>query len=330
MSTNHEAVAALPVLGAADKALVRAMAARRFVYCLDTSESVTNFVAVDPNAGTLPLYLLQNSVLFQFDPLDTTTPNDGITCLVTSDGKRYKVGDKTAFIGLLAFSDISGQIAPGQIPNPSAATLGGVKSLAAVSHKWISQIGADGQPLATQPAAGDLSNGTTGSNAVVLNTAPTIASPIINSGAITDLTALSLRSVSAFDLTLAATESLSAAHTLSFVVNNADRAVNLGGGLTLAGALTTFGAFSSTFTMTGATAVTFPTAGTLATIAGVEALTNKTVNGNTFTSGTYTLTGGAGKTFTFSNSLTVEGPDRKTINIPSTVTLFRGTYHAHI
>lgn len=38
-------------------------------------------------------------------------------------------------------------------------------------------------------------------------------------------------------------------------------------------------------------------------------------NGNTFTTGTYTLTGAAGKTFTFSNTLTLAGTDASTLNI---------------
>src|SRR6266496_1284252 len=40
-----------------------------------------------------------------------------------------------------------------------------------------------------------------------------------------------------------------------------------------------------------------------------------TINGNTFTAGTYTLTGGAGKTFTFNNTLTLSGTDGSTLNV---------------
>jgi hypothetical protein len=44
------------------------------------------------------------------------------------------------------------------LPNPSATTLGGIESLAAVTSKWINQISTSGVPSATQPAATDLSD----------------------------------------------------------------------------------------------------------------------------------------------------------------------------
>lgn len=44
------------------------------------------------------------------------------------------------------------------LPNPSSSTLGGVRSLAAVSSQWIRSIGTDGIPTQSQPACGDLSN----------------------------------------------------------------------------------------------------------------------------------------------------------------------------
>ena len=44
------------------------------------------------------------------------------------------------------------------LPNPSATTLGGIESLAAVASKWINQISTSGVPSATQPAATDLSD----------------------------------------------------------------------------------------------------------------------------------------------------------------------------
>jgi len=145
------------------------------------------------------------------------------------------------------------------------------------------------------------------------------------------------------------------------------------------------GAYAGTLTFTAATNVTLPTTGTLATLAGSETLSNKTltapalgtpasgvltnctgtasgltagaattavtatdtasktgtgstyatntsptfvtptlgaatatsINGNTFTTGTYTLTGTAGKTLNFSNSLTLAGTDSTTMTFPT-------------
>lgn len=80
-----------------------------------------------------------------------------------------------------AFTDLSGTISAGQLIVPTATTLGGVKSLAAVTHKFLTSIGTDGLPVAAQPAAADLSNGVTGSGAVVLAASPTL-SGTINTG----------------------------------------------------------------------------------------------------------------------------------------------------
>jgi hypothetical protein len=110
-------------------------------------------------------------------------------------------------------------------------------------------------------------------------TGGTFSAPTITGGTHTAITSLGIRSTgAAFDLTFASTEVLTAGRTLTVTLNDAARTLNMGGNITTAGALTTSGAFASTFTMTGATTVTFPTTGTLATLAGAEALTNKTIN----------------------------------------------------
>lgn len=78
---------------------------------------------------------------------------------------------------------------------------------------------------------------------------------------------------------------------------------------------------------TDATVMTFPT--TSATLARIDAantftgtqtigaLVAATLNGNTFTTGTYTLTGTAAKTLNFTNSLTLSGTDATTMTFPS-------------
>lgn len=83
-----------------------------------------------------------------------------------------------------------------------------------------------------------------------------------------------------------------------------------------------------TFAGTDATTMTFPT--TTATIARTDAgqtftgtnafgvITATTLNGNTFTTGTYTLTGTAGKTLNFQNTITfAAGADGQTFTFPS-------------
>lgn len=94
-------------------------------------------------------------------------------------------------------------------------------------------------------------------------------------------------------------------------VNNSGKTITLGGNLT------TSGAFATTLTVTNTTSVTLPTSGTLATLAGSEALTNKSYNGMTLTSttGTFTLTNA--KTFAVQNSITLAGTDGTTITLPS-------------
>lgn len=68
---------------------------------------------------------------------------------------------------------------------------------------------------------------------------------------------------------------------------------------------------------TGSGSLVFATSPTLVTPV-LGAATATTLNGNTFTSGTYTLTGAAGKTFTFSNTLSLAGTDGTVMTFPST------------
>ncbi len=68
---------------------------------------------------------------------------------------------------------------------------------------------------------------------------------------------------------------------------------------------------------TGSGSAVFATSPTLVTPAlGVATATS--LNGNTFTTGTYTLTGVAAKTLTFNKSITLEGTDATTMTFPTT------------
>ena len=74
-------------------------------------------------------------------------------------------------------------------------------------------------------------------------------------------------------------------------VNNGSYTITLGGSVTTAGAFTTAGAYALTLTTTGATNVTLPTTGTLATLAGSESLSNKTITSSSFSGTTISASG---------------------------------------
>lgn len=79
------------------------------------------------------------------------------------------------------------------LPNPGASSKGGVQSYAAISNQFLTQISTSGVVSSAQPSAANLSNGTTGSGAVVLATSPTLVTPILGtptSGTLTNCTGL--------------------------------------------------------------------------------------------------------------------------------------------
>ena len=81
-----------------------------------------------------------------------------------------------------------------------------------------------------------------------------------------------------------------------------------GGTVTSVSVVTANGVSGSVATATTTPAITLT----------LGAITPTTVNGNTFTTGTYTLTGTAAKTLTFSNSITLAGTDATVMTFPTT------------
>jgi hypothetical protein len=125
-------------------------------------------------------------------------------------------------------------------------------------------------------------------------------------------------------LTIAAGKTFTASNTLTATATDGSTAA-FGVGGTVAYKGLTLAQFAATTSLelktlisdeTGSGALVFATSPTLVTpVLGVATATS--INGNTFTTGTYTLTGGAGKTFTFSNTLTLTGTDGTSFAFPA-------------
>jgi hypothetical protein len=95
MSVNHDAVAALPISGSADKTLLRNVNVARFPYVLFDADDSSNIVFTDPATGAVTIDLMLFGRVFHYDPTDTTTAHAWTTCLVSSDGLRYKLAAGT-------------------------------------------------------------------------------------------------------------------------------------------------------------------------------------------------------------------------------------------
>lgn len=98
----------------------------------------------------------------------TSATIDGGASLVVQPGQTIRV-----------YSDGTNYVTGYRLGIPSTTVLGGIFASPAVSSQWLTSINADGTVSRTQPQATDLSNGVTGSGAVVLQTSPTLTTPVL-------------------------------------------------------------------------------------------------------------------------------------------------------
>lgn len=91
MTVNHDAVAALPITSAPSQTLLRNVNVARMPYVLFDADDSRNIILTDPATGAKTIDLLLFGRVFHYDPTDTTTAHDGTSCLVSSDGLRYKL-----------------------------------------------------------------------------------------------------------------------------------------------------------------------------------------------------------------------------------------------
>ena len=147
--------------------------------------------------------------------------------------------------------------------------------------------------------------------------------PNITVDALGRITAVADRALTAANLSALALAGGTMTGKLSLIASASGGAgLNLGAGAAPSSptAADLWGTSSGLFYYTGSATLQ------LATISGSEALTNKTYNGNTWTSGSGTLTIAAGKTLTASNSITISGTDSSTLNVGGGGTLGSNAY----
>jgi hypothetical protein len=132
------------------------------------------------NGGTWPgsgnCQLLQGYQDSHGDPLNTPwSVANGGTGNATAPSHSIPVSEGTAAqnaIGPCTTSQVivgqgssadpaCGGVPAAALPNPSASTLGGIESIAALAHNWIASIDTSGVPHQSQPATSDLSDVTT-------------------------------------------------------------------------------------------------------------------------------------------------------------------------
>jgi hypothetical protein len=81
-----------------------------------------------------------------------------ISLSVRLPGKAIASASNGQTFAISSWPRFGSQITATDLPNPTASTLGGIESLAAVNHKWINTISTSGVPSATQPGVADLSD----------------------------------------------------------------------------------------------------------------------------------------------------------------------------
>lgn len=108
--------------------------------------------------GTVTSVGLSLPTIFTITGSPVTTTGTLTAALAGQNANRIFSGPATGSAAAPSFRALVGS----DLPNPSATTLGGTESAAAVTHQWINSISTTGVPTLSQPATSDLSGLGTG------------------------------------------------------------------------------------------------------------------------------------------------------------------------
>ncbi len=235
-----------------------------------TTDTLTNKTLTAPILNAVPTLTLDDTDSAFTTELASTSTNTAnrILTIDLEDGDRtLRLANDLITVGdfPLTFT----QTASTNITLPTSGTLVTETGTQTLTNKTLTS-----PIISTISNTGTLTLPTTTDTLVGRDTTDTLTNKTLTAPVINGANPFSLDdSDSAFNLVLASTSTITTADkSLTFDVEDGNRTLRLAGDLITAGA-----GFSLTLTQTANTSVTLPTSGTLATLAGTETLTNKTL-----------------------------------------------------
>lgn len=151
--------------------------------------------------------------------LVTLTPTGTIDGAASLTVKQFQSITLTSVGGNWVCLRTKPLISAADLPNPTASALGGVESIAAVSHQFLTSISTSGVPALAQPVIVDLAVGTsanlaaiisdeTGSGALVFANTPTLVTPVLGVATATSVNGVTIPSAADTAALLVATQTL--------------------------------------------------------------------------------------------------------------------------